>query len=307
MNCVQRLAVLTFTAISLLGLSGCSSLSTMTKDEAIEKDKNDQVYDSHASLAKNICDYLSIVCPKDASITKEQFEKTFGSNAGSNTGVEIAKLGGVMVASSWLFPTSLATQTHQLGAGWFFLGASLLLSPSVERKPYVLAFVPLEKAKTEEEARKYFIDKLSEAERKVIKEDNGLTQFKVFGLEGSGIALPVKGKEICPLKEDGKHSCAFFAAAMHGGINAVKTEIPKWLPNGGKEVWRISHTLSIFSAEDVKISKVQAQDISVQVAKLLPNNFYVYVPPIESKEKDKDKPALVMSNSKVYPFIYVEP
>ena len=47
--------------------------------------------------------------------------------------------------------------------------------------------------------------------------------------------------------------------------------------------------------------------ISVQVAKLLPNNFYVYVPPIESKEKDKDKPALVMSNSKVYPFIYVEP
>ena len=56
-----------------------------------------------------------------------------------------------------------------------------------------------------------------------------------------------------------------------------------------------------------KISKVQAQDISVQVAKLLPNNFYVYVPPIESKEKDKDKPALVMSNSKVYPFIYVEP
>ena len=109
------------------------------------------------------------------------------------------------------------------------------------------------------------------------------------------------------MKEDGKHSCAFFAAAMHGGINAVKTEIPKWLPNGGKEVWRISHTLSIFSAEDVKISKVQAQDISVQVAKLLPNNFYVYVPPIESKEKDKDKPAFVMSNSKVYPFIYVEP
>lgn len=314
MNCFQRLAVLTLTAISLLGLSSCSSLSTMTKDEAIEKDKKDQVYDSHASLANNICGYLSIVCPKDASITKEQFEKTFGSNVGSNTGVEIAKLGGVMVASSWLFPTSLATQTHQLGAGWFFLGASLLLSPSVERKPYVLAFVPFEKAKTEEEARKYFIDKLSEAERKVIKanrleilEDNGLTQFKVFDLEGSGISLPVKGKEICPLKEDGKHSCAFFAAAMHGGINAVKTEIPKWLPNGGKEVWRISHTLSIFSAEDVKISKVQAQDISVQVAKLLPNNFYVYVPPIESKEKDKDKPAFVMSNSKVYPFIYVEP
>lgn len=54
MNCVQRLAVLTFTAISLLGLSGCSSLSTMTKDEAIEKDKKDQVYDSHASLANNI-------------------------------------------------------------------------------------------------------------------------------------------------------------------------------------------------------------------------------------------------------------
>lgn len=217
MNCVQRLAVLTFTAISLLGLSGCSSLSTMTKDEAIEKDKKDQVYDSHASLANNICGYLSIVCPKDASITKEQFKNTFGSNSSSNTGVEIAKLGGVMVASSWLFPTSLATQTHQLGAGWFFLGASLLLSPSVERKPYVLAFVPLENAKTKEEARKYFIDNLSEAERKVIKanrleilEDNGLTQFKVFDLEGSGIALPVKGKEICPLKEDGKHSCAFF-------------------------------------------------------------------------------------------------
>ena len=170
MNCVQRLAVLTFTAISLLGLSGCSSLSTMTKDEAIEKDKKDQVYDSHASLANNICGYLSIVCPKDASITKEQFKKTFGSNSSSNTGVEIAKLGGVMVASSWLFPTSLATQTNQLGAGWFFLGASLLLSPSVERKPYVLAFVPLENAKTEEEARKYFIDNLSEAERKVIKE-----------------------------------------------------------------------------------------------------------------------------------------
>lgn len=77
MNCVKRLAVLTFTAISLLGLSGCSSLSSMTKEEAIEKDKKDQVYDSHASLANNICGYLSIVCPKDASITKEQFEKNF--------------------------------------------------------------------------------------------------------------------------------------------------------------------------------------------------------------------------------------
>ena len=110
MNCVQRLAVLTFTAISLLGLSGCSSLSTMTKDEAIEKDKKDQVYDSHASLANNICGYLSIVCPKDASITKEQFKKTFGSNSSSNTGVEIAKLGGVMVASSWLFPKLISLE-----------------------------------------------------------------------------------------------------------------------------------------------------------------------------------------------------
>lgn len=120
MNSIQRLSVLSLTAVSILGLSACTTTAVLTPEEALKKDTDDQIYSDKQSLASNICDYMGIFCPKDVTMSEAEFEKMVGSEKAPNTGIEISKLGGVMLASSWLFPTSLATQTHQLGAGWFF-------------------------------------------------------------------------------------------------------------------------------------------------------------------------------------------
>lgn len=315
MNYIQRLAVLSFTAVSILGLSACTTTAVLTPEEALKKDTDDQIYSDKQSLASNICDYMGIFCPKDVTMSEAEFEKMVGSEKAPNTGIEISKLGGVMLASSWLFPTSLATQTHQLGAGWFFLGAGLLqsaITPSDWKNSRVLAFVTVDKAKTAEEARKYFLDNLIAAEKKVIKA-NHFEIVKEWPLQTKEFSdhtttftnIAVKGKDVCPLNEKNEQTCIFDAAVVHGGLNAVKTVIPNWLPNGGQEAWRISRTGAIFRSEPYRISKVIQKDLVIQVAEKLPDNFYVYVPATDVGDEKKDGPAFIMTNKTVYPFIYV--
>lgn len=317
MNCIHRLTVLSLTAVSILGLNACTTTAVLTPEEALKKDSEDQIYSKKESLASNICDYMEIFCPKDITMSKAEFEKISGAGNAPSTGIEISKLGGVMLASSWLFPTSLATQTHQLSAGWFFLGAGLLqsaITPSEWKTSRVLAFVPVDKAKTAEEARQYFLENLVKAEKKVINK-NQFKIFKEWPLQTKKNpdhtvtfnSIAVTGKDVCPLNKRGEYTCIFDAVAVHGGTNAVKTVIPSWLPNGGKEAWRISRASGIFRAENYRVSKVVPKEIVVQVAKLLPDNFYVYVPATDIGEEDRDGPAFIMSNKTVYPFIFVTP
>lgn len=54
MNYIQRLAVLSFTAVSILGLSACTTTAVLTPEEALKKDTDDQIYSDKQSLASNI-------------------------------------------------------------------------------------------------------------------------------------------------------------------------------------------------------------------------------------------------------------
>lgn len=300
-----------------LSLQGCfTTMKTMTHEEAVERDKADQEYNEKGSLASNICRYMQIHCPKSVQMSKKEFaklsEKASGKSA--DTGIEISKLGGVMLGSAWLFPTSLTSTTNQIGAGWFFLGGGLLLSaltPDEWTYSRVLAFIPVNKAKTAEEAQKYFMDALVQADKKVIKDN----KFKIVKTDEGVINrgeyllsykdLFIEGKDICPLTQDGQSSCVFSANVIHGGINAVKTKIPSWLPNGGQEAWRISRTSSIFNTGVYSYSKVTQRDLLVQIAKYLPDDFYVYVPATKVGDEKIDGPAFIISNKQVYPFITV--
>lgn len=296
-----------------LSLQGCfTTMKTATHEEAVNMDQRHQIYNEKASLARNICRYMQIQCPKDVVMTQQQFEKLSVDPSGKDTGIEISKLGGVMLASSWLYPTSFASSTHQIGAGWFFLGGGLLLSaltPEDWPQNRVLAFIPVSKAKTAEEARQYFLDAMAKADEKVIKDND----FKVVKTDGNVVVKEehtytyrdyfVDGKDICPLNANGTFTCVFSTQVWHDGINAVKTTIPSWLPNGGQEAWRISRTNAV-NVANYDHSKTTQRDLLVQLAKYLPD-FYVYAPAVKTGNDKIDGPALILSNKQIYPFIQV--
>lgn len=307
---------LSLLSVAVLVLSGCSFNKTLTAEEALQKDRKDQIFNPRYSVARNICNYYDIFCPKDVVISKADLKKALGKTSDKGVGNDIAQFGGIYFGSSLVFPSSFASQTHQLGAGWFFLASGLLLSvlePSDWKYPEVLAFIPISKAKTEKDARKFFLSTIDKAEMKVIEankfeivKSSEFSAEKFFDGTYSGFIRYVKGKNICPLSKEGNASCRLGISVKHSGINAVQTIIPEWLPNAGEKVWRISDTNSLFVVDAESGGKNFLRDMVLQISKYLPDNFYLYIPANITGDKQVDSPAVIVSNKRIYPFINVK-
>lgn len=315
------------TSTALFSLQGCNFLAPyqykpMSAEQVIQKDKKDQVFKKDKSMASNICQYMPIECPKEIEISRKEFEELNGKiNPGKN--IDTTGLGATMVGTALVNPSSFTTSTSQLGMGSIlFLGSFLFSGGPKEFSgdifSRVMAFVPVSKAKTAEEAQQYFIKALAEAEDKVIAE-NGYKVVTNRGIVKNNVGIlsqapsiyryvEVEGKNSCtPYK--GNPTCYFAAGFPLGEINELKTIIPSWLPNGGKEAWRISWSEIVFLATKFQESHATEQKILFQLGKYLPDDFYLYVPPARTSYVPDSKeiaPAFIMSNKQVYPFITIE-
>lgn len=281
---------------------------------------------------------------EDKWLSDEDYKEFYKKQGTSETVMNgTAMQGAVTLGQAVLLPTSFSASTGAVGMGSFLLVGGLLFGSSGHEPiyPHWLIYVPTSKAKTPEEAWKYVVDAFDDAfikweksagvtltsKKKEMASDNEQRENLVehFLTDKSGKCPIIDEKYIKEHKFRNfvpGGSCVLTFSGWSRPINEVKTTIPSWLPNGGQEAWKISVADTRFKdfARPPKESKFfkkgvehhydqtrapfLQKDITVDLIKNLPENFYAYVPATITEDKEHRFPPFVVSKKGIYWFIY---
>lgn len=312
---MNKLLVSTILVSTLSLMTGCAMTSkTMTQEQADEVLGKNQTYLTDHSFAYNLCRYTvnkkgEVACPEDVRIPKAEFEKTFGANnKGSVDGSYAASL-GVYALSSVIQP-GFFDSFSEFGPGALFLIGGLLTGhKGSEADNRFVAFVPVSKAKTEEEAATYIQRAFLKSYRGILKKQ-GLKEVKnnqpmLKKQLDKGVlyitSVPFTTNDGCNefTSKDGRvtSSCSFTMFYTRLYSYQAQTIIPAWLPNAGQKAWVVSGEAGFFHGKDYS-GKLNQRDLVIEEAKGLPDNFYLLIPQSDSGEKKL--PPFVVSNKAVY-------
>lgn len=306
-------------------MSGCSMMmpSPMTNETAQEIIKRNETYEPNSSFAYNICRYTAssngdYSCQKDVTISREEYNKMFGADVKGDSGDFATSLAlyslPALVNSSAFFGSF-----DNWGPGALLLVSDILKPEGDKTNNRFVAFVPVSKAKTQEEAINYVYDSFAKAYRGMFKKygfkesdytKNFITlKFGEQVVRAKGLAVTDNNGCDRYKNEEGNmvDRCYFFNSSANSDLNGVEMTIPSWMPNAGEKAWVIKG-MAYFKTKDGYTGDLNQRKLVIDEAKGLPDNFYLLQP--ETYEGSPLKgfdyfPAFVASNKGLY--FYVVP
>ena len=202
------------------------------------------------------------------------------------------------------------------GPGALILAGDTLKGDGPKATDRFVAFVPISKAKTKEEALAYVHSAFFKAYRSIFKK-YGLKEVtagkKDYYQRKLGDAMDyykgilVSDGKYCDYddpvkKKKGATRCLFSTTHHNWYLDGVQTVIPDWLPDAGQKAWVVAGHAELMTIDNYE-GPLKQRDLAIDEAKALPNNFYLLVPqtfegsPLKGFKK---LPPFVVSNKNIY-------